>query len=112
MQVRIHRGASEIGGTCIEVEHDAARIVLDLGRPLAAGLDDDVALPAVSGLIDDDPSLLGVIVSHGHPDHYGLAAQRNLDVPLFVGEATERILREAEFFSSAGVDLNAAGYLS
>lgn len=37
MRVRIHRGAHEIGGNCIEVEEDGDRMVLDLGRPLSAG---------------------------------------------------------------------------
>jgi ribonuclease J len=36
MRVRIHRGAQEVGGNCIEVESAGARIVLDVGRPLDA----------------------------------------------------------------------------
>lgn len=111
MRVCIHRGASEIGGTVVEVEHADKRLVLDLGMPLDARLGDEGELPAVSGLLTPDRSLLAVIVTHGHPDHYGLAAARHPDVPLLVGEATERILTEAAFFSSAGAELRATGYL-
>jgi Cft2 family RNA processing exonuclease len=34
MQVRIHRGAAEIGGSCVELESGGARLVLDIGLPL------------------------------------------------------------------------------
>jgi len=44
MQVRMNRGAHEIGGSCIEVAAGEDRIVLDLGRPLSAGWDDVVPL--------------------------------------------------------------------
>ena len=43
MQVRIHRGATEIGGNCVELEPAGATILLDLGRPLWAEPDQDTA---------------------------------------------------------------------
>ena len=106
----IHRGAQEIGGSCVEVEHKGKRILLDLGLPLAIGLDTDPLLPRIQGLPGGDDSLLGVVVTHGHPDHWGLVPHARL--PVFIGEATQRILREAAFFSPAGVDLDAMGFLS
>ena len=36
MRLRIHRGTKEIGGTCIEVEAEGRRLVLDVGLPLDA----------------------------------------------------------------------------
>src|SRR3990172_5160238 len=76
VKVRIHRGAHEVGGNCVEIEHDGARLVLDLGWPLGVEPDVDLALPTVTGLADgDDPSLLGVLLSHPHFDHYGLLAK-------------------------------------
>lgn len=45
MRARIHRGASEVGGNCVELEQDGDRIVLDLGRPLTTKPDDVVPLP-------------------------------------------------------------------
>src|SRR4051812_23008386 len=111
VRARIHRGAREIGGTCVELEHDGARLLLDLGRPLESPLDADVPLPTVAGLADPDPALAGLIVSHGHPDHHGLVPQVDASVPVFVGEAAERILRVAAFWSPAGADLRVAGHL-
>jgi ribonuclease J len=106
----IHRGAHEIGGSCVEVEHDGTRLVLDIGLPLDSPL--EVPLPAISGLNGNDRSLIGIIISHGHPDHYGLALAIDASVPLYVGEATQRLLREAMFFGPMGADLPVAGHLA
>lgn len=68
MRARIHRGASEVGGKCVELEHDGARLVLDVGRPLTAGQGDVVPLPDVPGLASrDDPTLLGSSSPTGTP---------------------------------------------
>jgi ribonuclease J len=103
MRVRIHRGAHEVGGNCIELEALGARLVLDLGRPLWAEPSMDVPLPAVAGLVQgDDPSLLGLMVSHPHMDHYGLADQAHVSVPVYIGKAAARLLKEAAFFMPGG----------
>ena len=111
MKVCIHRGAHEIGGSCVEVESDGRRIVLDVGRPLSAARDEHVPLPAVPGLASGDPSLLGVVISHAHQDPWGLVDQVPPGTPLYLGEATHRILAEAAFWSS-GVSLSPAGFLA
>lgn len=111
MRACIHRGAREVGGSCVEVEHEGARVLLDLGLPLTAGFDAEPVLPPIPGLGGGDASLLGIIVSHNHPDHWGLIPHAHDDVPVFIGEATQRILQEAAFFTSAGAELMAAGFL-
>ena len=113
MKVRIHRGAKEIGGNCIEVEAQRKRIVLDVGRPLDAATDQLVPLPDVAGLAaGDDPDLLGLLISHGHQDHWGLVDQVSPDVPIYIGKGAADILREAaRIYSKAGIDITAAGYL-
>lgn len=52
MKLRIHRGAAEIGGNCIEVTSSGQSILLDLGAPLMGNLSPDEALPPVKGLTD------------------------------------------------------------
>ncbi|MFC7483088.1 hypothetical protein ACFQX7_28070 [Luedemannella flava] len=42
MRVRIHRGAREIGGSCVELQAAGESILLDLGRPLWATPDEQV----------------------------------------------------------------------
>jgi ribonuclease J len=112
VKAKIHRGAAEIGGSCVEVEADGQRLVLDIGRPLWAEADEEVPLPAIPGLTEgDDPDLLGVLISHGHPDHYGLVHQIGRDVPVYIGEAAARILNEAAFFWRLGRSLEPSGFL-
>lgn len=108
----IHRGAREIGGSCVELECQGQRIVLDIGLPLNAALDDDVPLPSIAGLDGSDPSLLGVVISHGHPDHYGLVGDVDPTVPIYIGEGAARVLAEASFFSPVGASLRPRGFLT
>ena len=69
MKVCIHRGAHQIGGTCVELECQGKRLVLDVGVPLDAGDPATVEMPDVKGLSSGDPALLGIVISHPHQDH-------------------------------------------
>ncbi len=110
--VRIHRGAHEIGGSCVELESNGSRIVLDVGKPLWAGWDEVVPLPSVPGLADGSSrSLAGVVISHPHLDHFGLLDQVDSRVPLFIGQEASRMLAAAKFFSAAGLKVQPAGFL-
>lgn len=106
MRACIHRGSAEVGGSCLEVQANSGeRLIVDLGLPLTADLKDDIPLPEIVGLQDGgDSSLLGLLLSHSHPDHYGLVNSVPSDVPLFMGAATARILKEASFFTPMGLD--------
>ena len=109
MRARIHRGAHEIGGSCVEVEADGKRVVLDVGRPLDSPRGERVPLPAVTGFDEADQSLQGVVITHAHQDHWGLA-EIPPTVPIFMGEATHRILTEAAFWTS-GLTVQPSGFL-
>jgi ribonuclease J len=113
VQVKIHRGAHEIGGSCVEVASGGSRIVLDVGKPLRAEWNEQVPLPLVEGLADgSDPSLAGLLISHPHMDHYGLIDQVDARVPLFIGQEAAALLKAAQLFSSAGIELHPTHYLS
>jgi ribonuclease J len=112
MRARVHRGAAEVGGNCVELEAGGARLVLDVGWPITAGDGEDVALPDVAGLADGlNPNLQGVVISHPHADHWGLLPKVDPSVPVYIGESASRILSEAVFFSSVGIDRQPSGYL-
>lgn len=94
----------------MEVEAAGARLVLDVGRPLNAERGAHVPLPEVAGFVEADPSLVGVVISHAHQDHWGLVGQIPQGVPLYLGEATQRILEEAAFWTE-GLVVSPAGFL-
>ena len=115
MRLRIHRGTKEIGGTCIEVEAQGKRIVLDAGLPLDAPDDEEMRsglLPAVPGFRERDESLLGVLISHPHLDHYGLARHIRPDVPVWIGEEAHSILTAASRFVRNGYSFAAPHFIS
>lgn len=100
MRVRIARGATQVGGSCIEVECAGRRLVLDAGLPL----DDDVhapsPLPDVPGLFTaDDRPPLALVLSHGHLDHVGLAPRARAGIPVAMSAGTLAVSRAASLFS-------------
>lgn len=95
MRICIHRGAHEIGGSCVELESQGKRLLLDLGLPLEAEENLPSLLPGVVGLREPSDSLLGVLVSHPHQDHYGLLNHVRPDLPVAMGAAARRILEAA-----------------
>jgi ribonuclease J len=103
MKVCVHRGTKEVGGTCIELECMGKRIVLDTGLPLDA--EDSVSsLPRVEGFREPHETLLAVIISHPHLDHYGLAKYIQPGMQMIMGAATEKILKAAKVFTPSGIE--------
>ena len=75
--------------------------MLDIGLPLNVD-PRDVQLPPVAGFAEYDPTLLGVVISHPHQDHYGFAGRLPKRVPVLIGAAAESILKAAlPFFPGA-----------
>lgn len=112
MKLTIHRGAKEIGGSCVELTFNKSRIVLDLGIPLVGkdgsrfnfdefeGLSGkelvkEGILPNISGFYKWDTSrnkVDGLMISHSHLDHYGFAHFVHKDIKLYMGKGTKRII--------------------
>ncbi len=107
MQLTIHRGSHQIGGSCVELATDGSRIILDLGLPLPkpdekgqqipeeASTSDLVAsglLPDITGLYQHhEPGVEAVIVSHVHGDHCGLASFVHPDIPVYASKGTAQL---------------------
>ena len=105
MKLRIHRGTKEIGGTCIEVKAQGKRLAVDVGLPLDAPDDEDAhesLLPTVPGFRERDDSLLGVLISHPHQDHYGLARHIRPEVSVHIGQDAHNILKAASRYVPNG----------
>jgi ribonuclease J len=97
LRIKIHRGTAEIGGTCIELATSGGRLLLDLGLPLDGDPEDLSCHPDIEGL-NGGSDLLGLVLSHGHMDHWGLALLAGPNLPVYLGGATHRILKAAAPF--------------
>jgi len=103
VRIRIHRGAAEIGGNCIEVQAAGKSILLDLGAPLMGEAFGRDALPSIPGLTDgSNHDLLGIVISHPHADHYGLAEHAHPSLPICIGREADKLLRAAKSFGPFG----------
>lgn len=94
MKARIHRGARQIGGSCIEICSGNQSILLDAGKALNSI--NAPELPLTLGNVDFS-FLIGIVISHPHLDHYGLLPCLP-SVPVAMGAAARRILESAAPF--------------
>jgi ribonuclease J len=83
MEILVHKGNHEIGGTCIQVTSGMTTILLDVGLPL------NTESPHV------DVSKLKVdaaLVSHPHQDHFGLMGSLPQGTPVYIGELGKNLI--------------------
>jgi len=117
MKLIIHRGTTEIGGTCVEVFTEKSRIVIDFGLPLVNArkepFDSKVLigkspeelrrlkiLPSVSGLYkDEERSVDAILISHSHMDHYGLLRYVHPGIPIYMSEGAKTLVEVSDIFT-------------
>jgi len=110
MRVCIHRGSKQIGGSCVEVESQGQRLLIDFGLPLDAEENHGQYVPSIVGLDGSDPSLLGILISHPHLDHFGLLSHISQKIPVGMGAAARRILEAAVPFLPGNWPIPARGW--
>ena len=93
MTLIIHRGTHEIGGSCVEIRTDKAKILIDLGMPL----DYDKHTTEEQGQIRSDAAewcqgVDALFLSHAHADHYGFLGLLPQDTPIYATEETFAML--------------------
>ena len=93
MTLTIHRGTHEIGGSCVEICSDKAKILIDLGMPL----DYDKRSAEEQELIRRDAAewckgVDALFLSHAHADHYGFLDLLPQDTPIYATEETFAML--------------------
>lgn len=97
MKLIIHRGAAEIGGSCVEIATARTRIIVDAGLPL----DDSRAheLPSVPGLFGAGMPLQAIFLSHSHPDHSGLLYRTSPEVPIYLTKGCSKMLMVSSLYA-------------
>ena len=93
MTLTIHRGTHEIGGSCVEIRTDKAKILIDLGMPL----DYDKHTTEEQTQIRSDAAewckgVDALFLSHAHTDHYGFLGLLPQDTPIYATEETFAML--------------------
>lgn len=91
MKLTIYRGTNEIGGNCIELEHNTVRILLDFGIPLEVMSFKDVMLQDYKQNLKEKYD--AVFISHAHPDHYGLIEFIDNKTPIYSSKETCELLK-------------------
>ena len=116
MELTVHRGTKEVGGTCIEVRSGDSRIILDVGFPLfdserepfdsfrlrRMSKEDLLAegiLPKVEGLFVDGPSPDAILLSHAHLDHTGLLSHVGATIPIIASRGTSKMMLAGGIFA-------------
>lgn len=117
MQLTIHRGTKEIGGSCVELQTMNARILVDFGLPLSEenyskdvkkkSREDflkDGLLPDIDGLYDT-PRFDAVLLSHAHQDHYGLLSFVHPDIQICMSRGTKELIELGFLFEQTNCKL-------
>ena len=92
------------------MESQGQRLLLDIGLPLDAEQNTLQYLPDMPGLDGSDPSLLGILVSHSHIDHFGLLTHVSPDIPVGMGAVSRRILHAAAPFMRGNWQITEKGW--
>lgn len=126
MNLKIHRGTKEIGGSCVEIWTEATRIVVDFGLPLVnpdkTRFDSrplgkqSVSELLSSGILPDIPGLYdgagntALLLSHAHQDHYGLLQFAAETGPVYLGKATHKLIELTSKFSRLDLEIKVPQY--
>jgi ribonuclease J len=126
MKLTIHRGANEIGGSCVEIQSGDSRILIDFGMPLVdknrerfdsdgiAGksieeLKKEKTLPDIRGLYrGEKPQIDAILISHSHLDHYGLLDFANNEIPVYISRGAKELVEVTNIFIDKNVQLSNA----
>ena len=91
MNIIIHRGTHQIGGSAIEISTKSTRIILDFGNELSL---DEKYIPInldIDSVTKGIPDCDGIVISHYHMDHLGQLTTALPEIPLYMGELSKEV---------------------
>ena len=91
MNIIIHRGTHQIGGSVIEISTASTRIVLDFGNELSLDEKYTSINLDINGVTKGIPDCDGIVISHYHMDHLGQLTSALPEIPLYMGELSKEI---------------------
>lgn len=126
MNLTIHRGTHEIGGSCVEITSGISRIIIDIGMPLVNSMGEKFSIEDYDSLSDEElvskkilPDIKGVykwnmqskkvdgvLISHPHMDHYGFFNYLREDTNFYIGESAKKIIDMTCIFTSMKGTIN------
>lgn len=109
MNIIIHRGTHQIGGSAIEISTASTRIVLDFGNELSL---DEKYTPInldIGGVTKGIPDCDGIIISHYHMDHLGQLTSVLPEIPLYMGELSKEVAMIAAEYQDKNLYLRLLG---
>ena len=93
MTLTIHRGTHEIGGSCVEIRTDKAKILIDLGMPLDYDKHTTEEQTEIRHNAEEwCKGADAIFLSHAHADHYGFLDLLPQDTPIYATEETFAML--------------------
>jgi ribonuclease J len=118
MNLTIHRGTHEIGGSCVELATENSRILIDIGLPLVdeegqsfklgnyldlskAELIERKIAKDIRGIYKEDIDSKppdAILISHSHPDHYGLMPFVKPQIPFYLSEGCLELIKATYYF--------------
>lgn len=96
MDIQIHRGARQIGGTAVEIAAGQTRLLIDCGSELdgARGAVSDASMRELLQTRWFD----AVLLTHYHGDHIGLLDAITEDTPIYMSPAIYTVLKTKQRF--------------
>lgn len=132
MQLIIHRGTHEIGGSCIELKTKNSLIIIDAGLPLKLQSGEGLDLAGIlrlspselfeKGIAKDIPGLYkwddknkpadALIISHPHLDHSGLLPFIHPKIPVYMSRGCYLMVDKViNYFNKIEQDLSGVKFL-
>ena len=109
MNIIIHRGTHQIGGSAIEISTKSTRIIMDFGNELSL---DEKYIPInldIDGVTKGMPDCDGIVISHYHMDHLGQLTSVFPEIPLYMGELSKEVAMIATEYQDKNLYLRLLG---